>query len=165
MKNLIILFTTALIFISCGVKLDESEIDYLVFDYDRGLMIGVDIGDSWEDVKKSHNENWSIVENGNINQLRKDWDEGNNMMNISFSLDDNKLITDMSFSMFASGGNIETLTKTKNTISYDFDSRLNKLDDNKWSYFTSDGSEYYIILMEIVTDNDRKSFEFYTTKI
>ena len=45
---------------SCTVQMEDEEIHELLFGYNRGLVAGVQIGDSWEDIKKNVRPGWTI---------------------------------------------------------------------------------------------------------
>ena len=158
MKNIIILITSIFVFASCGVKLESEEIDKLVFGYDRGLFVGVELGDSWEDVKKNHREGWTIREEGDIYQFRKDWDQGNDMMFVTFQLDENSKVEGMEFSMTTTPGNWEEMNKVEKKFVSDLNLITSSNNKTEWTYFDAIGKEYSIVYVPSVGDDERKYF-------
>lgn len=111
---------------SCGHQLDASEVKREVLDFDKGLFAGISWGDSWEDIKKEKGDYWTIREDYDADlgssfiQLRKEWNGVDDMMFISFDLDENKNVKRMEFSLHASSAN-----KLQTTLLYsEFSSHL-----------------------------------------
>lgn len=151
-------------FASCGTKIETEEVNGLVFGYDRGLMVGVDIGDNWEDVKKNCREGWDIREEDNIYQFRKDWDQGNDMMYVTFSLDENKNIDEMEFKMNASTGNLVELKNLEKMFIQDFNLITIEYLKTDWTYYAPNGETYTIILNTIELDEYGQMLSIYAIK-
>lgn len=164
MRNIVLFITAILLFTACGTAIEQEEVDNLVFGYDRGLMVGVEIGDSWEDVKKNHREGWTIVEEGNIYQFRKDWDQGNDMMNVTFTIDENKNVDGIELSMTASEGNWPVMKMLEKKMISDLNLITSSNSNEKWSYFGPNGNQYTVLYEQREGDENRKYFSFYTVK-
>ncbi|MFK8038542.1 MAG: hypothetical protein AB8B74_09655 [Crocinitomicaceae bacterium] len=163
MKNVVaLLLVSIFVMVSCGTKMESEEIHGLVFGYSRGLMLGVDIGDSWEDVKKNCRSGWAIREEDQIYQLRKDWDMGNDMMYASFNLDDRNTVQEMEFSITASGGNILELKKLHQKFIQDFNLITSQNLKTDWQYSAPNGNLYTIMLTSMELDDKKQMLTVYT---
>jgi hypothetical protein len=164
MKNIIVLILSIFLFASCGAKMERKEIHDLVFGYDRGLMVGVDIGDSWETVKNNHRDGWTVREEDGIYQFRKDWDQGNDMMFVTFQLDQDQNVEGMEFSMTATPGNWEEMKILEKKFVSDLNLITSSENKNEWSYYGPYGDEYTVIYVPSVGDDERKYFSVHTIK-
>ncbi|MFT7156849.1 MAG: hypothetical protein ACI8Q1_001864 [Parvicella sp.] len=60
MKKIMSFLLLGALISSCTVQMEDEEIHELLFGYNRGLVAGVQIGDSWEDIKKNVRPGWTI---------------------------------------------------------------------------------------------------------
>jgi len=122
---------------SCSsASIDVAEADELLLKQKRGLVAGFEIGDNWEDIKKNANKLWTIREESDIFQLRKDWDLGNNMMYIGFELDEQKNVEKIRFYMIGKDDATITYIKAlKKKFEIDYKNLyLSKIGENSWEY-------------------------------
>ena len=158
---MIVVFLAILGLNSCAApEMEEANIHEMLFNQKRGLISGVEPGDSWEDMKKNHHPDWVIREDHsdgmNIYQYRKDWDEGYNYMYLSVSLDENDKINQMNFSMSATTGNLLQLKKLEMKFISDFSLISLTEKTNDWTYFAENGDEYNVSLTTINIEEDHK---------
>ncbi len=120
----VVIVAITLFLTSCGgSKFTEEEMTNLLFNYDKGILAGVDIGDNWEDIKVNHNPEFTVRDEkistvGMFYQLRKENNDDNKII-IDFELDGDKNITVIKYDITLSIDGIEDvnfMNKLKNTI-------------------------------------------------
>ncbi|MBI2968720.1 MAG: hypothetical protein HYY40_13045 [Bacteroidetes bacterium] len=147
LKNLLILPLCSMLF-SCSVKIEESFLNEMILKPEKGIIAGVDIGDSWETIKINHNPEWEIreenIDGNTIYQLWKRWDEHDNTMHLTFNLDGNKIIREIEFRVRGTGENAVTIRKFMHTIYDHYSKKLNIASSDSWQYATVDGARYKV---------------------
>lgn len=149
MKRVLLLFMPALLFLfSCGVEVTKDEIKPMLFGQSRGIIAGVDMGDTWASVKQSHPKGWEVREDksSNIYQIRKDWEEGNNTMNLTFGLDDEKKIQSMEYTLTLMGSNVDVLREIQKLFIADFNLITLQQNTEAWIYTGKNKVAYLITL-------------------
>jgi hypothetical protein len=164
MKKIIALFLFSVFISSCSVQMDDEEIHGLLFEYKSGLIAGVQIGDSWEIVKSNARDGWTIRDEPGFYQYRKDWDQGNDMMMVTFYLDESKNVIGMEFSMTAMTNNYPQMDLLKKKFISDFNLIMATKQTNNWEYLSDDGDFYSIVITELEPVSDRKRFDIMISK-
>ena len=128
---LIVIAAITLFLTSCGgSKFVEDDIINLLFNYDKGILAGVDIGDNWEDIKANHNPEFTVreqtIDDLTYYQLRKD-NNDDNMIHVDFELDENKNVTKIKYSIMLTVDGVEDIAfmnKIRNTIADFFTNKM-----------------------------------------
>jgi hypothetical protein len=60
--SIFLFFVGFLVSCSSGRNFTTEDLNNLLMDYNQGIIAGVDIGDSWEDIKKTLNQRWIVSE-------------------------------------------------------------------------------------------------------
>lgn len=136
---------------ACKVEVKPEEIDQMIFGYSRGVIAGIDVGDTWDYVKENHNDFWNVREDHyedgiSVYQLRKDWEEGYNYSFLGFELDENERIQEMEYTLMLSNDNKPLLEIYRQKIIADFNLITASNEMEKWKYYGPDGQEYAITL-------------------
>lgn len=143
--KLIILFCFSTLFISCGVTIEDRQLEEMLLNYETGILAGVDIGDDWEKVKASHHADWEIREEKKsaitIRQYRKDWDDHDNSMYLGFILDASNKIVEMDLSLRGTGENAVTVRKFMDTTFEKFNAKFTATGTDTWNYASPDGNK------------------------
>ncbi len=139
-------FVAACMFSACSVTIEEQELIDLVLNYEKGIIAGVEIGDSEESIKAGHNSGWEI-KTGGVNdnfdyQYRKQWDERENGLYVGFKLDAEGKVYDIDLRLCSKGsGNVLTARKFMFAVFEKFNGRTEFVptSDNSWKYKNSMG--------------------------
>ena len=135
---------------ACQVEVSEENIRSMIFDEPRGLIAGIDIGDSWTYVKENHPAGWEVRELNedlDLYQIRKDWEEGYNTMNLSFRLNSDETIHEMDFGLILSDGNKLILKHMEELFVLRFNELASGTDEYFWLYKAPTEKMYSISLM------------------
>lgn len=144
--------------------MEEQEIHDLVFGYDRGVVVGVRLGDSWESVKENVRPGWTVREEPGIHQFRKDWDLGNDMMMVTFELNSENQVDGMNFNMTAMPNNYPQLDLLKKKFISDFNLITVSKQVNDWDWYSANDELYTIVITQAEPNSGRKSFEITISK-
>jgi len=119
----------ALVLSACTPKLDLAEVDEVLIKPSRGLMGGIEFGDSWEKIKADHDKRYTVrdeqTSSGSLQQLRRDLsDAGTNGYFISFHLDAQKNVESYSVSIFGQKDNAVGVRKVLDDVIAHFDKKV-----------------------------------------
>lgn len=123
------LVAVALLLVACTPKLDPLEVKQALLEQPRGLIGGVEFGDSWEKIKTDHDKRYEVrdeqTSSGSFLQLRRDLsDPGTNGYFISFQLDEQKNVKSYSVSIYGEKGNAVVVRQVLDDVIAHFDKKV-----------------------------------------
>ncbi|CAG5076322.1 hypothetical protein [Parvicella tangerina] len=168
-KLTVIIVGIVVLFSACSVEVKKEELKPMLFGQSRGLIAGVDIGDTWEEVKENYPEGWTVRESHedglDIYQIRKDWDEGSNYMNLSFGFDEEGLINEMRYTLTLSDKSRLALVEVQKMFIADFNRVTLQEKTDQWKYYGPDGNPYIISLQVIELNENTESLAIDVVKV
>ena len=146
------------VLVSCTPNMDGTEIESMTLEYDKGIFAGIDIGDSWEDVKSTCHRSWEIQEEeiykGVPNYvLRKDWDEGYNFMYLNCKLDEQKKVIGLSFELHGTEKNALKAREFMHKVYAFYSDILTPNSNTSWEYFPENGMKYNVSFFNTNPEN------------
>lgn len=126
-RHVCLLFASLLI--ACTPKLDPLEVQELLIKPQRGLLGGIEIGDSWDKIKADHDARYTVredqTESTTILQLRRDLSRpGTNGFYIGFTLDAGKKVESYRVSIFGQKGNAVVVRQVLDDLIAHFDKKV-----------------------------------------
>jgi hypothetical protein len=105
------LFLGALLLCGCTPKLDPAEVKQMLLEQPRGVIGGVDFGDSWDRIKADHDKRYTVrddnTKDGTFRQLRHDLNSpGENGFFITFDVDAQGKVASYNVSIYGRKGNM-----------------------------------------------------------
>lgn len=141
---------------SCGsAEMDSELVKSLVLGYDNGVVAGVGVGDSWEDVKENLSKDWDQGESETY--FVKEYDEMNFIV-LFIDLDENNKVWQLSMSISGKEANHLLMAEIKNELTKEFNAKyeVNQAGEN-WSFVSSSGAECSVMMNESESGNGNKS--------
>ena len=143
--GILILIISTLVISSCSTsnpKMDETKIEKMLLVADKGLISGIDIGDTWDEIKSNCSEEWTIDENNKI--LRKDWTNGFDFIIMELFIDENNKVSRISCGVYGTKDNaIVAKTFFIKATNY-FNKKLNKTSIDNWEYTSKNNKKYNV---------------------
>lgn len=132
MKNQILILSLLIMGVtSCSApKMDEEQITKVLI-VDEGIIGGVNLNDSWEDVKKLNPDFWEVHESDGDWSLRKNLDMFNRL-SLSFSLTPDKKVKEIHFNIDGRGENRVVIASIYNKLFKSFEAKFDKEDSENW---------------------------------
>jgi hypothetical protein len=124
------LMAVALLLSACTPKLEHSEVKQALLEQPRGLLGGVEFGDSWEKIKADHDKRYEVrdekTETGAIRQLRRDLgsSKGTNGYYIGYNLDEQKNVKSYSASIHGQSDNAVVVRQVLDDVIAHFDKKV-----------------------------------------
>ncbi len=146
--GLLIIVISTLVIASCSTsnpKMDEAKIEEMILVTDRGLISGLDIGDTWDEIKSNCSKDWTIDEVDENNKiLRKDWTTGFDFIIMELSFYENNVLSRIRCGVYGTKDNaIVAKTFFTKATNY-FDKKLNKTSTDNWEYTSKDNKKYSV---------------------
>lgn len=117
--------------ISCSSpKMDEDQISKALLVED-GIIGGIDMNDSWEDVKKIDPDFWTVREADGIYQLRKEWDDFNHL-SLSVNLNNEQKVNQIELTLTGRDDNGKTIASIYNKLVHFYSNKFDKKSEEEW---------------------------------
>ena len=134
--------------LSCGApEMDAELIKSMTLGYENGVVSGVGIGDSFEDVKKNIHKEW-MLENPEKSEFTtyktSSFSKSYDMMNFisgSISFDSNGKVFEMSYSISGKEGNHLLIAELQNALQKEFNAKYTAEADDSWGYKAPNGDD------------------------
>lgn len=141
---------------SCGsAEMDSQLVKSLIVGYDRGVVSGVDVGDSWDTVKENLSKDWD--QGGSETSFIKEYDDMNFVV-LSIDLDENDQVWQMSMSISGKEVNHLLMAEIKNELTKEFNVKYEVSEDgNGWGFIAANGDDCGINMNESDSGNGNKS--------
>lgn len=126
-KNGAFVIMVGLLVAGCTPKLDAGEVSEMLVKPTRGLIAGFDIGDSWDQIKASHDPRYTVRDDSS-QQLRRDLsDPGTNGFFVDFGVDPStKKITRISVQVYGDRPNAAAVDRVAQDFVAKFDAQFGK---------------------------------------
>ncbi|MFS8066735.1 MAG: hypothetical protein ACMG6S_10220 [Byssovorax sp.] len=119
----------ALLLCACTPKLEQAEVNEMLLKPSRGLLGGIEFGDSWEKIKADHDKRYTVrdekMAEGSFQQLRRDLsDPGTNGYMITFQLDEQKNVKSYSAEIMGRKDNAVVVRQVLDDVIAHFDKKV-----------------------------------------
>lgn len=145
MKKITTILIIAVIgLISCNApKMDADLVKSMTTGYDKGVVGGISIGDSWEDVKSNIHKGWELDES--IHKFSKVWDDFNNVI-LSIDMDSENKVRSINLTINGKEGNHLLISEVQNILQKEFNIKYGAKINDSWSYKAPNGSDCSITM-------------------
>jgi hypothetical protein len=158
--------------VSCGApKMDAELIKSMTIGYERGIVAGIEIGDSFDEVKKAIHKGWELKspEESEFSTNRtSSFSKSYDMMNFvsgSISFDSNDKVFEMSYSITAKKGNHLLMAEIQNSLEKEFNSKYKGSETDSWTVFGSDGDEFGLTMNKMSEEDvENKTLTVFVTQ-
>jgi hypothetical protein len=134
-----IVLVVALGLFSCGSpKMDSALVKSMTIGHENGIVAGVNVGDSWDDVKKNVHEAWEIDES--THYLSKEWDSFNNVL-LSIDLDEDNTVWAISYTINGKKGNHLLMAEIQNALEKEFNAKYKVSESGGWDIVAPNGDQ------------------------
>jgi hypothetical protein len=172
MKKLGIISGLILLMVSCGApKMDAELIKSMTIGYERGVVAGIEIGDSFDDLKKNMHDGWELKspeKSEFTTYLTSSFSKSYDMMNFisgSISFDSNDKVFEMSYSITAKKGNHLLMAEIQNALEKEFNSKYEVSEAGSWSFSGPNRGKYGVTMSRMEeADFDNKTFTVFVTQ-
>jgi hypothetical protein len=130
MRNAGTFLAVALLLGACSPpRLEKDEVNEVLLKPSRGLLGGIEFGDSWEKIKAEHDKRYSVrdeqVAGSSLRQLRRDLsDPGTNGYMLTFALDDQNNVKTYSAMIMGQKDNAVVVRQVLDDVIAHFDKKL-----------------------------------------
>ncbi|MCH2022643.1 MAG: hypothetical protein MK207_09220 [Saprospiraceae bacterium] len=135
--KILTIFVIILVFSCSCIKeeaFDITELNDLYFNYDRGLLFGLDLNDNWEAAKRFPNQAFTLNECSSPWYIKK-WNPSE-LLGINITLDKENRIERLSSKLYVLKKNQEALIKWSSTLKEHLIKKIGPFDDTKlkWDF-------------------------------
>jgi len=139
-----VLLIIVLALTSCGnPEMDSELVKQMSLNYESGVVAGVSIGDSWEDVKNEVHKEWEVDEENH--SFSKTWDMFNNVL-LSVDLDNDNKVSGLYYTINGKTGNHLLMAEIENALEKEFNVKYEISESEGWSFVASNGDKYILFI-------------------
>lgn len=133
----------ALGLVSCGVpEMDAELIKSMTLGYERGIVAGIEMGDSWEDLKKNVHDGWEIQEpDGRMSFVTGKWDDFNEV-HIAINLSEENEVMGLTYVINGKKENHLLMAEIARALESEFNVKYKVNELGGWNVTGPNGKEY-----------------------
>lgn len=145
----LLVLSFGLLMLCCGCQSDLSadELRSLILEYDRGIVVGVELGDPWETVKAGGPNGMEVKAasfEGYTQQFYREWPTGNgtpDKLEVYFQLNESEEVSGLMLRLYTTGTHVLSAAIIRAEISDHLDTAMYATDDfDSWRVEEFDGT-------------------------